>query len=263
VQALFDARIGEGSLDPSLAIYTNVADSPDPQPAGLASDLIAARTRAILVIDNCPPDLHQRLSELVRSQGSTLSIITVEYDIRDDQPEGTDVFALEPSSVKLIETLLKQRFPELSAIDVGTVAEFSGGNARVAIALAGTIGKNETVAGLTNTDLFQRLFQQRHGHDESLLLIAQACSLVYSFQGEALEGDEAELPILGRLIGKSADDVFRGVAELERRDLVQRRTCGVLCCHMRLQTVWPLWPCKTFPMPRLNRRLLGEHRSDC
>jgi ATP-dependent Clp protease ATP-binding subunit ClpA len=38
VQALFDDRVGEGSLDPSLAIYTNLSDEPDPQPIGLVSD---------------------------------------------------------------------------------------------------------------------------------------------------------------------------------------------------------------------------------
>jgi hypothetical protein len=68
VQALFDSRVGEASLDPSLAIYTNLADDPNPQPIALASDLIASKTRAILVIDSCPPDLHRRLSELCRSQ---------------------------------------------------------------------------------------------------------------------------------------------------------------------------------------------------
>src|SRR6266566_1501630 len=59
-QSLFDHRIGEHNLDPSLAIYTNMADAPDPQPTCLASDLLAARTRAILIIDNCTPDLHRR-----------------------------------------------------------------------------------------------------------------------------------------------------------------------------------------------------------
>lgn len=62
VQALFDERIGTQSLDPSLAAYTNIGDGPDPQPTVLVSDLIASRTRAILVIDNCPPELHRRLS---------------------------------------------------------------------------------------------------------------------------------------------------------------------------------------------------------
>ena len=93
-EALFDEKIGKASLDPSLAIYTNVAEGPDPPPVGLASDLIAARTRAILVIDNCPFELHRQLTNVARAKDSKISVITVEYDIRDDQPEGTEVFAL-------------------------------------------------------------------------------------------------------------------------------------------------------------------------
>jgi hypothetical protein len=224
VQALFDGRVGEGSIDPSLAIYTNLGDDPDPQPVVLASDLIASKTRAILVIDNCPPDLHRRLSEVCRSTESLLSVVTVEYDIRDDDPEETDVFHLAPSSKGLMDKLLKERFKNLSQIDRGTIAKFSGGNAKVAIALAGTIAKNETVAGITDDELFGRLFRQRHEDDASLLLIAQACSLAYSFQGEAITGEDAELPVFAEMIGSTVDEVFRGVAELRGRELVQQRS---------------------------------------
>jgi hypothetical protein len=224
VEALFDPGIGTGSLDPSQAFYTNVAEGPDPQPSGLASDLVATRTRAILVIDNCPSDLHRQLSEIARAAGTTVSVITIEYDIRDDQPEGTDVFTLETSSLEIIETLVCKRYSGLSQIDARTIAEFSGGNARVALALAATVQKNERITGLSDADLFKRLFQQRHEHDASLLSIAQACSLVYSFEGEKTSGNDAEFPVLGSLIGKTADEVFSGVAELKRRDLLQERS---------------------------------------
>ncbi len=223
VQALFDDRVGNHALDAALAIYTNLADRPDPQPFGLASDLIAQGSRAILVIDNCPPDLHRRLSELCRSPNSPLSVLTVEYDIRDDQQEGTEVFKLEPASKELVEKLVRKRFHAVSQVDAGTIAEFSGGNARVAMALAATVGNGETITGLKDEDLFRRLFQQGHQRDDDLLRVAQACSLVYSFQGEAISGEEAELPRLGALIGKSAQEVFAGVAELQRRDLAQKR----------------------------------------
>src|SRR5260370_28383471 len=42
VQALFDGRVGKDSLEPSLVYYTNIADAPNPTPATLASNLIAA-----------------------------------------------------------------------------------------------------------------------------------------------------------------------------------------------------------------------------
>lgn len=222
-EALFEANVGEGALDPSLAIYTDEADGPNPPPAVLASDLIARQTSAILVVDNCTPELHRRLSEVVRSRGSTISVITVEYDIREDQPEGTEVFVLETSSVPLIEKLVARRYPHLSQTDSQTIAEFSGGNARVALALASRIEKTETITGLSDEELFKRLFQQRHDHDASLILVAQACSLLYSFDGENIGDDDAELSILGSLIGKSAENMHAGVADLRRRDLVQAR----------------------------------------
>jgi hypothetical protein len=223
VQALFDTRISEGALDRTLALYTNMSDDPDPQPIGMVSDLLAGGSRAIVVIDNCAPDLHRRLSEVCRRPGSTVSVITVEYDIRDDEPEGTEVFELLPSSEELVERLIKRRFPDLSVIDARTAAEFSGGNARIAIALAATVSRHETLSGLADRELFQRLFQQRHEHDADLLQAAQACALVYSFEGEALAGEDAELPRLAALIGIEAASLFTSVSELLRRDLAQRR----------------------------------------
>jgi hypothetical protein len=224
VQALFDSRLGKDNLDPSLALYTDIADAPSPAPATLASDLIAAKENAILVIDNCPPDLHGRLSEICRSPESTISLITVEYDIREDLPEGTEVFSLEPSSSTLIENLIRRRFPGVSPVDARTIAEFSGGNARIAIALAATIERNETVTGLSDENLFLRLFQQRQQPSEWLLAAAEVSSLVYSFEGvDTSEGDEGELFRLGLLVGRPPQDMFRAVAELRRRNLVQER----------------------------------------
>lgn len=223
VQALFDARIGLRPLAPSLAVYTNLSDDPDPQPVGLVSDLVANRTRAVLIVDNCPPLLHSRLSDLCTKPGSGISLLTVEYDVRDDQPEGTQVVTLETSSSELIEILVARRYPHLSQVDARTIAGASGGNARIAIALAGTVERSETIAGLSDNELFMRLFHQRHDPSDVLLGAAQALSLVYSFQGEALDGADAELPRLAALADESPRELYRCVSELLRRDLVQKR----------------------------------------
>lgn len=222
-QALFDDRIGARPLPTSLAVYTNLSDNPDPQPVGMASDLIANRTRAVLIVDNCPPDLHRRLSELCRGQASTVSVLTVEYDVRDDQPEGTQVVTLDTSSPDLIERLIRHRYSHISQVDARTIAEASGGNARIAVALAETVDLSDSITGLSNDELFQRLFRQRQESNDALLLAAQACSLVYSFQGEGLDGDEAELPRLAVLVGQVPTEIYRHVGELLRRDLVQQR----------------------------------------
>jgi hypothetical protein len=223
VQALFDAHVGNNPLDPALVFYTDMNDNPLPQPTGMISDLIASRTRAIVVVDNCAPDLHRRITEFCQASDSLISAITIEYDVQEDEPEGTEVFRLEPSSVELVSKLIARRFPKMTDLDIEKIAEFSGGNARVALALANTLEHNESVAGLRDEELFKRLFYQRQEHDDSLLKAAKTCALLYSFQGEALSGDEAELPKIAALVGMDAPKLFAKVAQLKQRDLVQRR----------------------------------------
>ncbi|MGF6505769.1 hypothetical protein [Paraburkholderia sp. 32] len=223
VQALFDARVGERALSPSLAVYTNLSDDPDPQPTAMATNLIARRARAVLIVDNCPPTLHRSLTELCRGPDSTVSVLTVEYDVRDDQPEGTHVVSLDTSSLELIGKLVQRRYPHLSLVDARTIADASGGNARIAVALAETVGQSGSITGLSSDELFERLFWQRHKLDDTLLLAGQACSLVYSFDGENLDGENAALSRIASLVGQTALMLYRHVGELLRRDLVQQR----------------------------------------
>ena len=151
-------------------------------------------------------------------------MLTVEYDVREDQPESTDCLEAEPSSGDLIERLLQRRVTGLSQVNARSIATFASGNARVALALAHTVDRHESVASSRDAELFERLFRQRHESSGSLLVSAQACSLAYSFQGEDLgAGAEAELSKLAAVVGKDARSLYADVAELKRPDLVQQR----------------------------------------
>jgi hypothetical protein len=221
--ALFDARIGDNALDPTLAFYTDVSHAPDPEPQRFAQGLVADGTRAVLIVDNCPPDLHRRLTSVCAAPESAVSLMTIEYDVREDLPPETSVFRLEPAGEGLITRLLEKRFQHLSQNDAQRIAHLSEGNARLAIALAGTAQRNETISGFRDDDLFKRLFVQRREPNELLLSSAEACSLVYSFDGEDTASEDGELRFLASLIGRTAEDLYRNVAELRTRDLVQKR----------------------------------------
>ena len=178
-----------------------MSDGPEPDPVTLANQLVNDKSRAVLIVDNCPPDLHRRLTQACSKPHSTVSLLTVEYDVRDDIPEErTSVFRLEPASDDLIEKLVFGRFPHIGQVDARSIAEFSGGDARVAIALANTVQQGETLTGFRNEELFERLFWQRHAPNESLLLSAQACALVYSFEGTDTTSEGSELKFLGSLV---------------------------------------------------------------
>lgn len=222
VQALFDARIGEHALNPTLAYYTDISDSPNPDPTSFASQLVTTNAKGILIVDNCSLELHRTLAKFCA--GSMVSLLTVEYDIRDDVPEETDVIRLEPSSNGLIEKLLERRFPYISQINMRTITEFATGNARVALALANTLKQNESLSTLRDEELFDRLFRQRHETNNSLKVSAEICSLVYSFNGDDAISEKSEIEFLANLAETSSRDLYRDVAELRKRGLIQTRS---------------------------------------
>ena len=223
VQALFDSNVEGTPLNFSLAYYTDITDSPSPDPVTFAKRLMATRTRAILIIDNCSQDLHKRLVDVCNKADSTISLLTVEYDVREDLPEETDVFRLEPASVNLIRKLIERRYPNIGRVAADSIAKFSDGNARVAIALADNIRHGENLGRLGNDQLFKRLFQQKNEHDKDLLRHAEVLSLLYSFDGEETAGRLSELQVLAKIGGISPDELYRSVFELQNRKLVQAR----------------------------------------
>ena len=87
---------------------------------------------------------------------SSVSLITVEYDVRDyDDPESTEFFRLEPASDDVIDHILEHQAPQLSLLDRHRIMGFSNGNARVALALAHTVKRGDSVANLSDTGLIQ------------------------------------------------------------------------------------------------------------
>lgn len=223
VQALFETDVGENSLDPASVFYADIANSPEPDPKSLIEQMAVQRTKAIFVLDNCPPQLHLEASRVVSGPDSTISLLTVEYDVREDLPPETDVLRLEPSSLDLINKMVVLHHPHIGSVDAEKIAEFSGGNARIADALAATVKSGETLSGLKDEELFKRLFHQRHDTDGDLQRSAEVLSLVYSYDGVSISA-QSELSILASIIDKDAKTLYTDTAILIDRDLVQSRS---------------------------------------
>ncbi|HZS18071.1 MAG TPA: hypothetical protein VFA51_09090 [Candidatus Udaeobacter sp.] len=222
VQALFEENVGDEALDPSLAVYTDYSEETSPSARDMARELVARCQRAILVVDNCNPGTHSELARLCASEGSEVSLITVEYDVRDDEPEHTDVFRLESASRDVVAEWVKQTFSHVSQVDRERIAEFSDGNFRVAAALAQTLDKGETLGRLKNRDLFERIFRQRNEPNQQLLRAAEDLSLLYSIEGENIS-DQGELARVGAISGIGARALYEALVEMRQRGVVQIR----------------------------------------
>ncbi|WP_205245151.1 hypothetical protein, partial [Desulfovibrio psychrotolerans] len=220
-QALFDHRLSDSPLASHHVCYTDTSYSPSPSPLALAERLVTIGGTAILIVDNCAPDLHTQLTNICQLKTSKVKLITIEYDIKEDQAESTNVFRLEPSSDTLIAKLIETRFKAVGYANAHTIADFAGGNARVAMSLATTVRKGESLSILKDSELFDRLFRQRNQPDPQFKEVAEICSLVYSFN--AGEGDENEIATLCSLTDMSERTFYKKVSELLRRDLAQQR----------------------------------------
>ncbi len=224
VQALFDNRIAttNESLDQGNVLYTDLSGNPTPQPAAMLEALVLEGSDSVVVVDNCGQDVHQKLTEIAKHPDSKIRLVTVEYDIRDNLPEGTTCYHLEGSSGDVIAKLLKRHFQTLSDLDVDKIVEFSDGNARVAFALASTSEAKGELGQLRDDELFKRLFVQKHTESDELQRCAEAASLLYSFDVEDVSED-SELAILSAIAEITIPTFYRNVSELQKRGLVQER----------------------------------------
>jgi len=222
VQALFEECVGEEALDPSIAIYTDYSEETEPTARNMARQLIAQKQRAIFVVDNCNPQTHSELARLCAGESSELSLLTVEYDVADDEPEHTDVFRLETASPELVSEWIKENFTNVSQVDREAIAKFSDGNFRVAGVIAGTLRKGETLGSLKDRGLFERIFLQRNKEDRELILAAEDLALLYSIEGEDVSG-QGELSQVGAIRAIGARPLYEALAEMKKRGVVQAR----------------------------------------
>lgn len=223
VQALFDETVGENALDRTSVVYTDTGADPDPSARKMIDQLVQGGRKATVVVDNCPPALHADLASRVSSTTNDIKLITVEYDIRDDKPQTTEVILIEAHGPEIAEALVQRRFPQIGQTNARRVAEFSDGNTRVALALAERVEAEESLALLSDTNLFDRLFQQRHEPDGVLRNHAEVLSLAYSFAVEEADGEPDELAVLGSLCGATTDQLYQSAQVLLERQVVQRR----------------------------------------
>ena len=223
VQALFDARVGHDALPSTLAFYCDFGHEPLPSPAELIQQLKRKGSEAFVVVDNCPREVHRSLTDHCKTSGGAVSLLTVEFDVADDLPEETQVFRLESASDEVIEKLLLQRMSNLSDVDRQRIVEFSGGNARIALALGGSVKQGDSIFRLADRDLFKRLFEQGQGSSETLLRTGEVASLVYSFNADTSNPSKPELEALANIAGMPIDEFYRNVKTLQDRDLIQRR----------------------------------------
>lgn len=127
VQALFDETVGTDPLDRTVVVYVDTGDDPNPSATSMLDRLIAEERRTVMVVDNCPSELHSSLASKASNSRSQVSLITVEYDIRDDKPQTTEVIHIEATGPEIAEQIVLRRFPDVGQHNARRIAEYAAG----------------------------------------------------------------------------------------------------------------------------------------
>lgn len=205
-----------------MVIYGDISNSLTPEPLTFIQYLITLKKRLVVIIDNCTIQLHNQLTKLCQRKESKLSLLTIEYDVRDDDNVDSYNFMLSPTSSDLLKKLLIRDFSELSPINIENIVSNSEGNFRIAIYLAKSLLRNGNTRLLNSYELLERLFYQGREVDKCLMQVAQVCSLVYSFDIRMKPVNE-EISILSNLISIEEATLYSCVEELYRRQIIQKR----------------------------------------
>lgn len=225
VQALFEAGFDEEHLPAHLAVYADAGEALQPPPVEMLRRLAAQARPVVLVIDNCNPETHRALQTALAIRAGRVALLTVEYDIDSGEAEEADVYRLGVTTPELLDRLLAQREPALGSGVRQQIVNLSEGNLRVALALASAARRTGRLNGLSDADLFRRLFWQGRQPDGNLEHAARMLALVYSFKAEESDVPEAEQEIarLARLAGCSTAELRRHLGTLLHRGLAQQR----------------------------------------
>ena len=222
-QALFDDRIGKNPLDVREVWYCDYGESPYPLPLHFIEGLKQKNKKFIVIVDNCGRDQHEILTKSITNDDNQISLLTIEYDISDDLPEKTSVFKLEPNSPTLVQKVIERHYPKINSPIPHDIAQLTGGNYRLALAIASTVNNVDNIAILNDKQLFERLFYQNGQINEENYKIAQVFSLVFSFNIKDLSEPNSELQILSDIAEVSPRTAKQVIEQLKAKDVVQQR----------------------------------------
>ena len=211
-----------GPCASDLVMYAVESETGHESITGSVQRLADASERAVVVVDDCRPETHRALAGMALSQGSRLSLITIDNEIPMGTPDGDTLEVVEaPPSVT--EGIINHISPGLPHEDRYRLELFSKGFPEVAARVGRTWNESRPIAHATDDEFVGTFVLGRNPIDPTLLLKSAMLLAVFGIveAESATDGHLNEVASLGR--GLSADDLYAATAQLADRGVAQRR----------------------------------------
>ncbi|TAV81574.1 hypothetical protein [Rhizobium leguminosarum] len=188
-----------------------------------ASRLAERGARALLVVDDCPRPVAMELAKIATQVGSELRVITIDTDGQPFNEGAAAYIAVRASGGELVERIIRNRHPKLSASTLGRLSEACSGNPRFAVLAAGKASMRASDFE-TAGDVFERVLEGAAVKSEAQILALQCLAM---FEKVAIEGDgrsPAQLDeVATGLARMSGDEMYEHLAKARAQYLVEMK----------------------------------------
>jgi hypothetical protein len=186
----------------------------------LLAAMIVEKRDALLVVDDCPLELHAELQSQMAEVASPISLLTLDYSA--ETSSGTKYIRMSPLPTDTIKEMVRQTYKDFSSSDIERIAEFAAGFPKMAELLAAAqLSREESPALLKDDILLRRMLWGRTPEDGQSRQVLMVLSLFDHFG--AYEDLDAELKWISTNIAQiDFAVVFRVVQEYVERGILQR-----------------------------------------
>lgn len=145
----------------------------------------AADMKAILVLDNCSPEIHEEFRRECDRKNSQIQLVSLDFDrLSQRQANGTELLYLKSEFYKSVtrDILTEKYSGELSESDIGYLIEFSEGNTKMAKDFAEATIREEKLHEMLDKQLIKKLLFGRHEIDEQEFRIIKILAIFKTFE---------------------------------------------------------------------------------
>lgn len=207
-------------IDATAVIYADLPIVGDEAPK-LALEIADAGWPTILVVDDCPDEIHSTLVGIAQRAGSKLRLVTVDVETRIQQSQDTLVISLEPAPDELIGSIARSVAPTLNDGDTRFIQELANGFPRMAV-LAAQRGGRRREAIVSIEQVLDRIIWGMRPHNDRAQKALETASL-FDWLGLSGRVKEQATYIAHEFAGSSEDAFVEDLKSFQQRGIIVRR----------------------------------------
>lgn len=232
------SNLVQDALDESQIIYCDYEEVND-KLVNTVRSISDSGSKAVFIVDDCPDEIHVKLSEIIHRVGSRCLLITLGVETRAYGVNKNLIIQLNAASDELINHIGEATNKEISDKNAALIRDLSQGYPKMAIVASAALENGDKELSSVDT-LTSRIIWGDQKEDRLALENLQLVSL---FTIVGIENDVAnELDEIASFVKKPAKDIFQELSRFSERGTIFRQgdyaEVQPLPLAMRLANQW-------------------------